>query len=566
MSKQVIDFKEERIRRLPPAEYVQVIMRLPARQRMEAILERPDAPAVVQSMSLQDFYLTVIEVGPDDALPLLSLATTEQWIHIFDMECWYKDRIVAGEGIAWLDRLARAGYEPLLRWLYSVEFFFLISMVKKWIRVVIRPDDIDLTEALDYLPPHTIDDQYFWECRYPQYEDLIRHVLSILFETNYGYYKEIMEHAVYALDAEMEEEAYRFHKGRLEDQAIPDYYDALAIYVPMEPSEVAKTKMRYLTQEPAIAPPSFAIVKLEEGEDLFSKALARIKNQSLLDNIRLELAALANKVIIADRVKFQDPESLRESLEKVRATLNLGLHILSSPSVNPSAAAQILKHLYLEHIFRVGLGPLHKLRRRAKRLVEYGWIARCPLGMNVLETEWYEFVDLLRQPFPQMERRLPGRAPFHDFFRTPSEVSEAQERLDTVLCMGIILESIEVPWQELTEQLWKEGHHASIEDVTTGVLLFTAAAHSLINATPRFVARPIPVDQWQKVFSMLHPDALIPHIRMWLSINIQGEQLRRHANRYLESLLDAYVEEMGPFYERKEIPDPRWVKFFLFTK
>ncbi|SFM85330.1 DUF6178 family protein [Thermodesulforhabdus norvegica] len=566
MGNQIIDFSEEKIKRLPAAEYAQVVMRLPAKRRMEAILDRADAVAVVRSMPLQDFYMTVMEVGPDDALPLLSLASTEQWIHIFDMECWNKDRIVPGEGIAWLDRLARAGYEPLVQWLYNVEFFFLISMIKQWIRVVIRPDDIDLTEALDYLPPHTIDDQYFWECRYPQYEDLIRHVLSILFETNYGYYKEIMEHAVYGLDAEMEEEAYRFHKGRLEDQAIPDYYDALTIYVPMEPSEVARTKMRYLAAEPVMSPPSFAVVKLEESEDLFSRALGRIENKAVLEYIQLELAALANKVIIADRVRFQDSELLRECLDKVRATLNLGLHILSRPGVNPSSAAQILMNVYLEHIFRVGLEPLKKLGRRARRLVEHGWIARCPLGMNILEPEWYEFVDLLCQPFPQLQRHVPGRAPFPDFFRRPSEVSEAQERLDTVLCMGIILDSIEVPWQELTENLWREGHYASIEDVTVSVLLFTAAAHSLVHEKPRFTARPIPVADWEKIFPLLHPDALIPHIRTWLSINVQGEQWQKHVNSYIQSIINAYLEEMGPFYRRGETPDPRWVKFFLFTQ
>lgn len=564
MSGKVINFEEK----LPADEYAREVMKLTPKKRMEAILDRPDASAVVQSMAVQDFYLTVMEIGAEDALSLLSLASTEQWIHIFDMECWSKDRIVAGQGIAWLERMSRVGYEPLARWLHNVEFFFLISLIKQWIRVAVRPDDIDLTESLDYLPPHTIDDQYFWECRYTQYDDLMRHLLSILFETNYAYYKEIMEHVAFGLDAEMEEEAYRFHKGRLEDYAIPDYYDALGVFAPIEPSKVPKTKMQYIfSEEPIMTPPSFAVAIFDGTHDLFSQAILQIDNQALLEHIQLELAALSNKVIVADQVVFEDTEHVRESLEKVRATLNLGLHIMmTEPSGKVSAAADVLRQIYLEHIFRVGLGPIQKLGRRAKRLVEHGWIARCPVGINILENEWYEFLDLMLQKFPQIRRESPEMAPRLDFFRTPAEISEAADRLDTILCMGAILEAIDVPWEYIAENLWPEGYYVSLDDITVSILLFTAAAHSLLHETPKFTATPIPLKQWNVAFSKLHPNALITHIRTWLSLNIQGEQWKRHIDKYLNSLFKAYYEEMTPFYEENEIPDPRWLRFFLFKE
>ncbi len=561
MSK-IVNLDEKRFKKLPPAQYAREIMSLPAKERMTAILDRPDAAAVVQSMPLQDLYVTVMEIGPDDALPLLSMATPEQWTHFFDMECWSKDSILPSQGIEWLERLCRAGYQPLVKWLYSVEFFFLIAMIKKWLRVAVKPDDVDLTEARDYLPQNTIDDVYFWECKYPQYEGVIKYVLNVLFETNFSYYKEIMEHAMYSLDAEVEEEAYRFHKGRLEDQAIPDYYDAISIYQPLKPSDITVSKLVTTGEEVDVAP-SYAIARLDKS-NLLKQTIEALTDNELIDYIRLELAAVTNKVIIADQVRIDDPQLSSEALDKVFCTLNLGLHILSGG--NLEKAVEVIKSIYIEHIFQVGYDPVHNLGRRARRLVSGGWISMCPSGMDILEIEWYEVLDALLEKFPRFCKLHEGVASNRKYFQTPSDISYATTLLDTIACIGGFFGILKVDWGEIEDNLWSEGQILSLKDVTLSSLLFTATVNNLFSGKLEWKVKPINVGKWNDIFLKIHPDDVVAHIKGLIDINFPGEHWKQAISRYIDPLLEGYREEMFSFYDKSEIPDPRWIRFFIFRE
>lgn len=545
------------------------LMTLPAKARMEAILDRVDAAQIVQAMNPQDLYLTVKEIGPDDALPLLSLASTSQWIHFFDMECWHKDRLMPSQGIEWLERLARAGSEALIKWLNEVDFFFFISLMKKCLRVAVRPDDIDLTEALDYLPPNTIDDQYFWECRYPDYEGLVKYLLSVMFETNHTFYREVMDYILYTLDAEMEEEAYRFRKGRLEDQAVPDYYDAISIYAPMEPAEISFEKEVIVKDEPVIESPSFALALMNERSDLLRTAISTITDVSILDHLRLELALLANKVFIADQVPLEDRDRLEEAMDKVTATVNLGLHIVSRGA--PDYASLVVRKAFVEHLFRVGYSAIRKLHLRAKRLVEHGWISQCPIGLDILDGEWYETLELLLQRFPRLLRERPKMAPLPDFFRTPEDVQVARERLDTILSMGYLVDMLRVSWKELEEKLWPGGIFTSLRDIGIQQILFTAVAHILGgHRLPPFF-EPVKLGSWERLFPKLHPDAVSRCVNTLLNVRFPDaspakQNIRQALNRYIIPILEEYRQEMLPFFERSEVPDPRFNRFVLFME
>lgn len=545
------------------------LMTLPAKARMEAILDRVDAAQIVQAMNPQDLYLTVKEIGPDDALPLLSLASTSQWIHFFDMECWHKDRLMPSQGIEWLERLARAGSEALIKWLNEVDFFFFISLMKKCLRVAVRPDDVDLTEALDYLPPNTIDDQYFWECRYPDYEGLVKYLLSVMFEMNHTFYREVMDYILYTLDAEMEEEAYRFRKGRLEDQAVPDYYDAISIYAPMEPAEISFEKEVIVKDEPVIESPSFALALMNERSDLLRTAISTITDVSILDHLRLELALLANKVFIADQVPLEDRDRLEEAMDKVTATVNLGLHIVSRGATD--YASLVVRKAFVEHLFRVGYSAIRKLHLRAKRLVEHGWISQCPIGMDILDGEWYETLELLLQRFPRLLRERPKMAPLPDFFRTPEDVQVARERLDTILSMGYLVDMLRVSWKELEEKLWPGGIFTSLRDIGIQQILFTAVAHILGgHRLPPFF-EPVKLESWERLFPKLHPDAVSRCVNTLLNVRFPDaspakQNIRQALNRYIIPILEEYRQEMLPFFERSEVPDPRFNRFVLFME
>src|SRR6476660_4196891 len=83
---------------------------LPAKKRMDALLEAKDARAAVQGTPIQLLYQTIAEVGLADATPLVQRASTEQYQSLIDLGCWNRDHLDPRELLTWL-RAAR-GDDP----------------------------------------------------------------------------------------------------------------------------------------------------------------------------------------------------------------------------------------------------------------------------------------------------------------------------------------------------------------------------------------------------------------------------------------------------------------------
>ena len=565
MTNDVIRFEERRLEKLPPRELSRYLMQLPVKKRFNLILQRTDAEAVVAALAEQDFYYSVKEIGPDDSLPLLALARVEQINHVFDLECWQKESILPAKGVEWLERLARASEEKLLAWLYQADFELLVSLFKKWLSVSIAPDDVDPLEATEYLPKNTLDDQYYWETRYPQYEDFLRLFLSLIFEVHYGFYKELMNHILYASDTETEEEAYRFHRARLEDLTIPDFYDALEIYRSIRLEEIVPNKEQALRKPEGLSPPSFALALLPE-QDFLTRALREIQDVALIDTLQFELAALANKVVVADQLPPDNPDALQRAVDKVAAYVDLGLQMRANS--NLKAAVQVLREVFLEHLFRLGQAQVAKLRGRMQQLVQSGWLSRWPTGLKCLEPDWMDAAELLLAKTPRLLRPastlgLTVASPREDFFRSRQDLFRAKHIIDVIISLGPLIEALDADPQRVAQGLWQHGQIRAIEDITLGSLIWTAAAGFQLSG--KWQALPIPVKTWSTLFPALQAETMESLIRSWVDRVLPESGHRALAEAYLSPLFEAYATEMIPFNAQNP-PDPQMVRFFLFTQ
>lgn len=560
MVKDLVHIEEEDLSRLSPRELSRRVMGLPAKKRLEAVVSRPDAAAVVAELPVQDYFFFVKELGADDALSLLALGRVDQLVHLFDLEWWEKDLIQPAKALQWLERLAAASEEKLLAWLYDADFELLVTLFKKWLRVVIAPEDIDLLEAGEELPKHTLDDQYFWETSYIQFEDFLGRLLSLLFEVHSGFYRELMNHIIWTAEADLEEEAYRFSRGRLEDQAIPDFHDALQIYASIRPGEIERDKVLSISVE--VSTPSFALALLP-GEELLNRALSAIEGAGRIDILRLELAALANKVILADRLPLDEPQALRGAIEKVAAYVNLGLDLLSRGSL--PQAVKILEEVFLEHLFRLAHTQLAELGNRFRKLIDRGWPSRWPTGLKCLDPDWLEAAELLLQKTPRLLREASGPdAPrTEDFFKERRDLVQAGRFVDVLYALVPLVETIPVQPAELQERLWQEGQILRFEDVTVGGLIFTAAAQLQLTGT--WEVAPLKVTQWAGAFGRLQPEAIEQSVRAWVERSIPEPPQRELVETYLGPLFQEYAQEMLPFTPEHP-PDPRLVKFFMFEE
>lgn len=562
MKGNLLELDEKRLQRLSPRELGSHLMRLPAKKRMEVILSREDAEAVVAALAPQDFYFSVKEIGSSDASPLLALASVEQMNHLFDLEWWQKDALNPAQAVDWLERLAGASEEKLLAWIYHADFELLVTLFKRWISVATAPEDIDPLEARDSLPPHTLEDLYFWECLYPQYEGFIKHLLSLIFEVNPGFYGELMSSILFSVSTEVEEDAYRFHKGRLEDQGIPDFYDALDIYRSLSPEEISLRKEPALLSEESGARPSFALALVSYG-DLLGAALQELNDPLLLGALQMELASLANKVIVADQLSLDHPEALRQGVDKALAHVNLGLDMRSSG--NLKLAEKVLENVFLEHLFRWGQEEVIRLRNRLQQIVREGWLSRWPSGMKCLDAVWLESAELLAQKTPRLLRSVPASRPLpqEDFFRTRGDLAQGKRFTDMVAALGPVFDALEVDSGSLGGRLWHEGLIRSLEDATLGGMIWTAAAQ--FQGKGAWKVAPIPVTQWPHYFPVLTPARMEETIRSWLETVRMDTSNFALVWEYLEPLFREYFEDMGRLAGDAPPPDARLMKFFMFS-
>jgi hypothetical protein len=554
--------EDKRMEMPPPEELGGWLMGLSARKRLEAILRRPDAGAVTAALPEQDFFFTVKEVGPDDALPLLALARTQQITHLFDMEWWRKDRFLPVKAAEWLDRLARAGEGKLEEWLYEVDFALLVTLFKKWTRVAIASEDLDPLEAEDRLPMNTLDDRYYWDCVYPECDELIKYILGMLFELNSDFYTELMNHVIWSVDVESEEQAQQFRRGRLEDLAIPDFYDALEIQRAIRPGEITrgKTTTPFSGEETPPAP-SFALALAPEGS-LLRRAMGRIADPQALGCIQVELASIANKIVVADRLSLDDRETLRQAVDKATAHLNLGLDLLAKDDA--ALAASLLLDAFLEHLYRLGWTQVARLRGRFQRLAREGWLSRWPAGVNILDGQWMDAADLMLQRTPKLlrPRKELSLPPGEDYFRDRRDLHRASGLIGALEALGPVYDSLGVRPEELEDNLWAEGQLRSLKDATLGALLWTAAARMRLFGEWR--AAPLPVEAWPDIFARLAPQGMTETIRAKVEEIAPDPAVRTSIGAYLNPLFKAYAEEMGRGGEGAPPTDPRLTRFFLF--
>ncbi len=561
VSNGVTDLERKRLAKLPPQELSRHLMRLPARQRLEAILQRPDADQVVAALAEQDLYLCVKEIGPEDALILLGLARVGQLHHLFDLEWWQKDAVQPIKAVEWLDRLARASEVKLLEWLYTVDFELLLTLFKRWIRVAVTAEDMDPLEARDQLPRNTLDDMYFWETRYPQYEEFFTQLLGLIYEENAAFYRELMNHLLWVIDVEIEQEAYRFHSSRLQDQMIPEFHEALEIYRPLTAGQMAPAKQTLGYGAAGLPAPSFALALIPEA-DLLGRALREIRDPALFGTLQQELAALANKVVVADQLPPDSSDALHQAVDKVAAYVNLGLQL--GGGADPATAIPLLGNVFLEHLFRLGHTRVMSLRNRLRQICQKGWLSQWPKQIHILDADWLNAAEWLLHKTPRLLRFSSAAkgAPVPDLFRSRKDLQQGGHVIDVIVALEALFEALAVHPERLAMGLWQAGQIRELEDVTLGALLWTAAAQ--LHWQGRWQVQPLQVRGWANLFPSLQPSAMEETVRSWVEGVVASAGQRELLESYLNPLFREYAEEMAPF-AREQPPDPHLVKSFLFA-
>jgi hypothetical protein len=531
------------------------ILSLPGSQALNRLLDYENALQIVRDMSRVDLFWLIKKIGEDDSLPILSLASDDQWQYIMDMEQWQKDRIGLKETFQWLDRFHKADPERLARWLYSEDgnlmaHFFFNNIL-----------DVRIKEEQDYIPPDgffTLDNLYYISILDKDNEEVIEQILRQLASEDYNRFQALLLGLGGVIPAEIEEEMYRMKGVRIAEDGYLPFEEAISIYSYQRPDLLKQGSSDYklfFPDEEAGALVPLTPLSYAEGDNVFTRSIAAIADGASLERLRLEFAGLCNQIFSADTVVPEGIEDLVKVTRKAAGYLNIGLERLSGNDLKISE--EFIKNNPLVAIFRVGFGMTLELKWEAEKKIHTSWFLRNGLDAGFWGDEWGGMLRgiLMKRPlFYKLELQP---------FEALSEVKNAGDILHKVLLLDKLMERISDSFALKTDML---------KDplFTFQTLLFHSWAIRKLNLGGSFT--PLSIEQTRGFFTLIRgkeaapPYTLKDYKEIFLGDSISLVQdIGPDEKALLQDTLTGLWEEFTEEYALVDTAalDPRFTKYII---
>jgi hypothetical protein len=385
------------------------LSKLSPKDRLEALVEVPNAARLVRSMPAEDLYLVISDVGLADSTELVRLASPAQFRTFVDLAGWKGDRGDVDEVIRWL-RAARGGSaEDFLEKLHQLDFELLTLVLQAGLVVHDRESDPDIDPSDVML--ETPDGKYAVEMKLQGPSAFaLREITTSLVAENPLQASQLLEAIRWELPSELEETAYRFRTGRLQDLGFPPLEEALGLFTFVDPDRERGSFETLGEGE--------ARLRAVERVDYLAAAVQGLMDAER-DTLEEELRYLVNSAMVAEGSEPGDLAAQRRTTETTGDYLSLGFERLTRG--NPQQAADLVRHQSLKLIFQIGFSLTLKLKFRADRL------AREPLAIvedtYLLMPHEAAVVRALRRKRPLRALAVEGAEPV--MFRSHRELHEA---------------------------------------------------------------------------------------------------------------------------------------------
>lgn len=340
---------------LSPEAQVELVCRSPLKRRRELLDLAREPEKLIPLLPEAELCFTVKELGISDAAWILELASTEQIVAAVDLDGWNADTVDLVAQSHWLDALAAAGEETLLRAARALDAELLVLQLRARIEVWLKPPSDDQ----DWQPPdqsQTLEGQFYWRPRH-EGDDVaaLSKLMHALFRGDYWLYFRLMQGSIWELDEETAVWAERWRDGRLEDLGFPTRAEAvLSLYSHLPPERLGDlpTQAATLDTETWRLPvwqPELPVTP--DARHLIFRAAAELDADSR-SAFLYALLGLANAVAVADRMPLGDAESTPRAIERAAELASHGLeHLASVHGLDPT---EVLRRAPLARLYRVG--------------------------------------------------------------------------------------------------------------------------------------------------------------------------------------------------------------------
>ncbi len=327
-------------------------LRLEARSEFLMLVERPED--VVPLLPEAELVQTVRAGGMSEAAWLLELATPEQRIAAFDLDCWNGSELQIARVHEWLDALIEAGRPTLVKALEEIELeILLLAMHAETEVAVVSKEQVP---PIGYFTPDGV--VYFGTA--PDASPHRVHEIShALFSESQPLYWRMVYGMLFESPSECEEYALRWRTNRLQDLGFPDREQAMRVYRPLPVERVSDW-----------APPSAESALVESIQlprqlrgTLLGEALAKLEPARAADLLGYVLG-VANSLAIADNLPLSESESVPRALEKAVRGIDTGIRELAR--ARSQAPDEVLDRTSPLDLFRVGATVDPSLKERVK--------------------------------------------------------------------------------------------------------------------------------------------------------------------------------------------------------
>jgi len=332
-----------RLRELGPEELAAACQELRAESRAEFLMLVPRPEDVLPLLAEAELVQTVRAGGMSDAAWLLELATPEQRLACFDLDCWTGEQPALDRVHEWLDALIEAGRPTLVHALDEMDLELLILALRAETRVAVVAKEDEAPEGW-----YTPDGVVYFGFTDAQSPHRVHEVVQALFETLPALYWRLVYGLLFEPTPECEEDALRWRTNRLADLGFPDRAQAMRVYRPLRADKVVEQPAEG-TEAGALVR-SIALPRQLRGS-LLGEALTALPAGRAADVLGYVLG-VANALAVADGLSLADSDSVPRALEKAVRGIDAGLRELAEARSQP--AEEVLERTTPLDLFRVG--------------------------------------------------------------------------------------------------------------------------------------------------------------------------------------------------------------------
>lgn len=539
------------------------LMALPAKKALDVILESLTPARLVQSLAEEDLFWLVQDIGPEDALPILSRASNDQWQYLLDLELWRKDRLEIDSVNRWFDLLLKADPQRFLTWGLHEHIQLIELSLFENIDVRIMEEDESLSDLDESW--FSLDDVFYVRVRDEKYYQVIKEFLDRLAEYDLNRLHQVLLEVTGVLPPETEENIYRLRNVRLAEKGFLPFEEAVGIYQSLSAQSLLEKEPD--AQNMVEQPDLFEVIPvakslLVQDTDPFFMALRYVEDSHTLERLQMEFSAMCNQIMSADGFVAREKEDLATVVRKACGYLNIGLRKLTDGDVQK--APSLLEKFPLNQIFRVGFGAALELKWKAEKWIKKSWFVARDLELNFWEDDWEGVLGGLLKKRPLFYAAFSeGSDPYREF-KSIEDINRCREALDQIMAMDHLL-SLVFAHTPLAHPM-KTYQFMSYKN-----LLLTFWARDHLGQPEK--TEPLRAEEFKALFRDLWAKGEKPYrvdektkksFWDWLALRsgLAANEFQTQA-KPLDNLFGELEEEYGSV--SLDEPDPRYVKHFLVT-